>query len=260
MFDTLTTGPSNTSNGVDPGGLTFGAEEAMKKFVCKNNGVLFENDLLQIGVKSEYRQNLGRIGVFYGNKTSFQFTAFCVDVAQPNPSELSIQPKPVVGVVDSGAQVQQQFNVECITDFREPPVMSIQFIYSGAQQKINLKLPVVLSKFIEPAEMEASTFFQRWKILSGPNQECQKIFKAATTMDGEQIKTKLLGFNVSVLPGIDPNPENYVSAGVLHTRNQQVGILVRLEPNKQAQMFRLTIRASREKVAEILCNLLQPQL
>ena len=54
------------------------------RFVCKNNGVLFENDLLQIGVKSEYRQNLGRVGVFYGNKTSFQFTAFCVDISEPN--------------------------------------------------------------------------------------------------------------------------------------------------------------------------------
>jgi AP-2 complex subunit alpha len=42
--------------------------------------VLFENDSLQIGVKSEYRQNLGRIGIFYGNKTSFQFTGFIADV------------------------------------------------------------------------------------------------------------------------------------------------------------------------------------
>lgn len=40
------------------------------RFVCKNNGVLFENDLIQIGVKSEFRQNLGRLGLFYGNKTS----------------------------------------------------------------------------------------------------------------------------------------------------------------------------------------------
>lgn len=29
------------------------------RFVCKNNGVLFENQLLQIGLKSEFRQNLG---------------------------------------------------------------------------------------------------------------------------------------------------------------------------------------------------------
>lgn len=31
------------------------------RFVCKNNGVLFENQLLQIGIKSEYRQNLGKV-------------------------------------------------------------------------------------------------------------------------------------------------------------------------------------------------------
>lgn len=31
----------------------------LARFVCKNSGVLFENQLLQIGVKSEFRQNLG---------------------------------------------------------------------------------------------------------------------------------------------------------------------------------------------------------
>lgn len=33
---------------------------SLPRFVCKNNGVLFENQLLQIGLKSEFRQNLGK--------------------------------------------------------------------------------------------------------------------------------------------------------------------------------------------------------
>lgn len=45
-----------------------------KKFLFKNNGVLFENEMLQIGVKSEFRQNLGRLGLFYGNKTQIPLT------------------------------------------------------------------------------------------------------------------------------------------------------------------------------------------
>jgi len=45
-----------------------------KKFLFKNNGVLFENEMLQIGVKSEFRQNLGRLGLFYGNKTQVPLT------------------------------------------------------------------------------------------------------------------------------------------------------------------------------------------
>jgi AP-2 complex subunit alpha len=43
--------------------LTPGAEEGYRKFLMKNNGVLFENDTLQIGVKSEYKKNLG---IFFG--------------------------------------------------------------------------------------------------------------------------------------------------------------------------------------------------
>lgn len=47
---------------------------------------------------------------------------------------------------------------------------------------------------------------------------------------------QLLGFGLSILDGIDPNPDNFVSSGILHTRNQQIGCLVRLEPNRQAEV------------------------
>ena len=43
------------------------------RFYCKNNGVLYENDTIQIGVKTECRANLARMALFYGNKTSFPF-------------------------------------------------------------------------------------------------------------------------------------------------------------------------------------------
>ena len=39
--------------------VTPGAEEGFMKFLFKNNGVLFENEILQIGIKSEYKKNLG---------------------------------------------------------------------------------------------------------------------------------------------------------------------------------------------------------
>jgi AP-2 complex subunit alpha len=58
------------------------------RFACKNNGVLFENDLLQIGVKSEFRQNLGRIALYFGNKTSFALQV--VDIPFTNQENVSI--------------------------------------------------------------------------------------------------------------------------------------------------------------------------
>uniref|UniRef100_A0A2K6D0S0 AP-2 complex subunit alpha n=1 Tax=Macaca nemestrina TaxID=9545 RepID=A0A2K6D0S0_MACNE len=255
----------------DPGPEDIGppipeADELLNKFVCKNNGVLFENQLLQIGVKSEFRQNLGRMYLFYGNKTSVQFQNFSPTVVHPGDLQthilsgpLAVQTKRVAAQVDGGAQVQQVLNIECLRDFLTPPLLSVRFRYGGAPQALTLKLPVTINKFFQPTEMAAQDFFQRWKQLSLPQQEAQKIFKANHPMDAEVTKAKLLGFGSALLDNVDPNPENFVGAGIIQTKALQVGCLLRLEPNAQAQMYRLTLRTSKEPVSRHLCELLAQQ-
>nr|XP_020463856.1 AP-2 complex subunit alpha-1 isoform X3 [Monopterus albus] len=236
-------------------------DDGFLRFVCKNNGVLFENQLLQIGIKSEYRQNLGRMYLFYGNKTSVQFASFTTTVSCPGElqSQLNVQTKPVEPLVEGGAQIQQVLNIECLSDFSEAPLLNIKFRYGGALQNLTLKLPVTINKFFQPTEMSSHDFFQRWKQLSQPQQEAQKIFKANHSMDTEVLKAKLLGLGTALLDNVDPNPENYVCAGVIQTKSQQVGCLLRLEPNAQAQMYRLTLRCSKDSVSRRLCELLAQQ-
>lgn len=49
-------------------------------------------------------------------------------------------------------------------------------------------------------------------------------------------------------PQIDPNPVNAVAAGVLHMSSAgKVGCLLRLEPNKDAKLCRLTIRSTNDE-------------
>lgn len=67
-------------------------------------------------------------------------------------------------------------------------------------------------------------------------QECQKIFKARDGIDSSVITQKLIGYGVGTIEGIDPNPDNFVSAAIIHTRLQQIGCLLRLEPNRQAEV------------------------
>uniref|UniRef100_A0A8C7I369 AP-2 complex subunit alpha n=1 Tax=Oncorhynchus kisutch TaxID=8019 RepID=A0A8C7I369_ONCKI len=222
------------------------ADENFSRFVCKNNGVLYENQLLQIGLKSEFRQNLGRMYVFFGNKTSTQFMNFAASV-------------PADPTVDGGAQLQQILNIECVSDFVDAPVLNIQFRYGGTLQNIAVKLPITLNKFFQPTEMTSLDFFQRWKQLGAPQQEVQNIFKARHSMDTEVTKAKIMGFGAALLDGVDPNPFNFVGAGVIHTKTTQVGCLLRLEPNTQAQMYRLTLRTSRDTVSQRLCDLLSEQ-
>uniref|UniRef100_A0A3P9NI05 AP-2 complex subunit alpha n=1 Tax=Poecilia reticulata TaxID=8081 RepID=A0A3P9NI05_POERE len=243
-------GPAASSGAVNDDGFL--------RFVCKNNGVLFENQLLQIGIKSEYRQNLGRMYLFYGNKTSVQFASFTTTVSCPGELQTHILGI-VEPLVEGGAQIQQVLNIECLTDFSDAPLLNIKFRYGGALQNLTLKLPVTINKFFQLTEMASQDFFQRWKQLSQPQQEAQKIFKANHSMDTEVIKAKLLGLGMALLDNVDPNPENYVCAGVIQTKSQQVGCLLRLEPNAQAQMYRLTLRCSKDSVSKRLCELLAQQ-
>lgn len=241
--------------------VTTGEEDNFSRFICKNNGVLFENQLLQIGLKSEFRQNLGRMFIFYGNKMSSQYqnftsTLICSDELK---ASLNLQSKPVEPTVDGGAQVQQVVNIECVQEFVEAPVLNIQFRYGGAFQNFSVKLPITINKFFQPTEMEGQDFFQRWKQLSGPKQEIQNIFKAKHPMDTEITKAKLIGFGPALLENVDPNPSNFVAAGIIQAKSRQVGCLLRLEPNVQAQMYRLTIRTSKEEVSQRLCDLLSEQ-
>lgn len=55
-------------------------------------------------------------------------------------------------------------------------------------------------------------------------------------MDLQAARSKIIGFGMQLLDGIDPNPDNFVCAGIVHMRSQQVGCLLRLEPNRNAQV------------------------
>ncbi|XP_037894528.1 AP-2 complex subunit alpha-like [Glossina fuscipes] len=137
---------------------------------------------------------------------------------------------------------------------------NVWLLHKKSTQQAMLLSPLkTINKFFEPTEMNADSFFARWKNLSGDQQRAQKVFKAQQPLDLPGARNKLTGFGMQLLDNVDPNPDNMVCAGIIHTQTQQVGCLLRLEPNKQAQMFRLTIRASKESVTRQICELLTDQ-
>jgi len=265
--------PSPISNGptMDFPGAPFslGPEETqgphnadlVEKFITKNNGILFENEVIQVGVKSEFRTGVGRLGIFYGNKLSFPLDNVSIRI-QDNPilnEKLSFEVQAVDTKIDGGAQVQQMIKVEAISDFDEAPVLEVSFSVNGTMRNLVLKLPVFITKFSVSAEMSGADFFTRWRALGSPGQEHQKVFNANYPIDTESTKLKLIGCNMGLLEGIDPNPDNFVTAGIIHMKTAQAGYLLRLEPNLQTQMYRLTIRSSRPGIAELIVNTLSDQ-
>ncbi|KRY00861.1 AP-2 complex subunit alpha-2 [Trichinella pseudospiralis] len=225
------------------------------------NGVLYEDAKLQIGVKMEFRQNLARMAVFYGNKSTTAFTDFAVGINCPGDlaEQLSLKVKPVSAVVEAGAQVQQLINVECISDFYTYPVLDLNFKRDTGPCRVLLQLPLFLSKFFQPTEMTNEQFLMRWKQLSQPAQEYVKVFNAKFAVDCEQLQAKITSFGMQIL-SVDPNPEVFCAAGIINTRAVQIGCLMRLEASRTANIYHITFRCGKGSVSHHLCDLLSEVL
>ena len=66
---------------------------------------------------------------------------------------------------------------------------------------------------------------------------------------------QLKGYGISVLAGVDPNEDNFVSAGIINTRTTLIGCLLRLEPNKETKVSPpVIINVRRERCDEVLTD------
>lgn len=236
-------------------------EDALKKLVTKNNGAIFENHLLQIGVKCEYKKNMGRINVFYGNKSDSHLSYFSVKVVIPAASQeaLTIEAKPIESTIKAKTQVQQVLNAECLNYFEDCPELQVSFMIGLTQENLNLKLPLYLNKFFEPINMNRDDFFARWKNLTDPSQEGVRSFKAKHPIADEEATTsRLKSFGLEILSGIDPG--NYVCAGIIHFRVSKVGCLIRIQRHLPTEMYRVTMKSTNKFVLQRILDLLVEQL
>ncbi|KAI0308202.1 Adaptor protein complex AP-2 alpha subunit [Multifurca ochricompacta] len=236
-----------------------------EKLTYSNEGVLYEDVQIQVGIKSRYQGHIGQLAVYMGNKVSAPLTSFTTKVDVDDPEALSITfAKMPATTVAPRSQSQQILHVECKKVFTTPPIMTISFL-AGSHQTIALRLPVVLTKFIEPVILGPLDFFERWRIIGGPPREAQSVFPINLTSGGELDRDKqqhvISGQKFSILPDVDPSTNNFVGAGVLHTSiDGKVGCLLRLEPNRDAKLCRITVRSTSEDVVGEVKKLIQKPL
>lgn len=219
------------------------------KLCYTNEGILYEDIQIQMGVKSEYHGHMGRVAIYFGNKIAAQLTSFTATVTSDEPDALLLSfTKIPPNIVSPRAQTQQLLQVECRKIFRTPPILTVSFI-AGSHQSLTIRLPIIIDKFFEPVRLSSGDFFERWKLIGGPPREAQRIFPISLDSSGHIDIAKnrkiLNGHGLALLDDIDPNPVNLVGAAVLHTSaTGKVGCLVRVEPNRDAKvgpLFGLTV-------------------
>lgn len=234
------------------------------------NGVLHESPLLQIGVKSEYHNQLGRLGLFFGNKSqTANLVNFTTEIVGSDAVKITLT-QPMGNTLSPLTQLNQMYNLECLGPIRSPPQLKISYtvtdmsgISPPTQQTLMINLPIVTTKFMTKVDFNAVDFFNKWKQIGGPPREAQSVFRFPSTFATipslakvmELVKMVISGCQLSVLENVDPNKENIVGASIFHSVTLgKIGCLVRLEPNFEQKMFRLTVRTTNEVVTESLRN------
>ncbi|CAG8640611.1 5178_t:CDS:2 [Funneliformis caledonium] len=252
-------GLATTSKSLFTGSIASGSEIWFGKLLYNMEGVMFEDAQLQVGMKSEYHGHLGRLALYFKNKTQTTITSFTTALEHVKNIVITTPQQPATLIQPSG-QIQQLFHLECQNFFKDTPNVRISFI-SGTLHTFVLKLPIVLTKFMEPIELNGQEFFTRWKQIGGGPREKQTILQSKVPINLQGLRIMISGFRYGVLEGVDPNPDNVVGASVLHTaQGGMTGCLMRLEPNVDAQMYRLTVRTTSESVTNEICTLMEPRL
>ncbi|KAG2161674.1 Adaptor protein complex AP-2 alpha subunit [Aureobasidium pullulans] len=252
---------TKTPNFASADHLSPGWERGHARMLMVPEGILYEDGQIQVGVRSEYRGELGCIIMYFTNKSSFAINSFTTTLNNPSPDQIKIDVKSLPETtVQPSTQTQAMIMLEARTVFTQAPTIRISWL-AGALQALTLQLPLAIHKYLEPASLSADDFFKRWKQIGGPGpREAQRIFSGK---DVAPVPTRriLEGFKWGVLDDVDPNAKNFVCASVLHTSQAgKIGCLIRLEPNAGNGMYRLTIRATDESVPAVLMEAMEKRL
>nr|OQO23996.1 hypothetical protein B0A51_08885 [Rachicladosporium sp. CCFEE 5018] len=234
-------------------------EPGYNRLLLQAEDVLYEDVQIQVGLRSEYRSEVGCLILYFANKSSAPVQSFTTTLDNRSSETLKADIKGLPDTtVQPGSQTSQMIMFEAKAIFVHPPTIRISYI-AGSLQALTLQLPLVPHKYMEGAVLSSDDFFKRWKQIGGAPREAQKIFKAFD-VSGSATRKLLQGFKWGILDGVDPNPRNFVGATVLHTTGGKFGCLLRLEPNADNGMYRLTIRATDESVPPVLMKLMEERL
>uniref|UniRef100_A0A060TA02 AP-2 complex subunit alpha n=1 Tax=Blastobotrys adeninivorans TaxID=409370 RepID=A0A060TA02_BLAAD len=243
--------------------LTSGWETGYKALLTRQEGMFYKDSLLHIGLRSDYRRHLGCVVLYFRNVSGGEIQSLSVELINPaGDSQVRVGTKNIPdSTLAPGETTDQVVIIDAKEPFLEAPRIKVTYM-AGTVKAVTLKLPVILEKFMEPAPLDSTNFFTRWKQLTAPGLESQKVFKNMSASSTETAPTTsaddldlIKSLNWNVIPNVDKNPNNIVGASVVHTSSGgNFGCLMRLEPNEQRTMYRVTVRTTDDRVGDILAK------
>lgn len=178
-----------------------------------NDGVLFEDEIIQVGVKAKFT-GLGEavLGIYYGNKTSGILqnvqTKF-VDV----PMNLHLTASPIPTQLGPKSQVCQRLSAQISGPFDQPPKCTLSFLLpDNTPRLIPLRLPVTLAKFTQARTLSTDEFFSNWRQQLFLLNEASTVVNVALNL-AQIARLACLAGALALHHQVDESPDNLVLAG-----------------------------------------------
>eukprot|EP00392_Amoebophrya_sp_AT5.2_P012625 g12732.t1 len=234
-----------------------------------DDAILYEDELIQIGIKSRFRELDGEFAVFFGNKSAkLHFHNFATEYTVKEDTLLRLSMSTVPAMIETGTQHSQRVSATCVGPFTEPPTLRVSFLLSdNSPKRIQVRLPVTIDKFLEPLELNAADFFGVWRDHDyNVNEECAVVDVARRFQEASSLaplaRAACLDDVLKLLPGVDTNPDNLVLASRFSSDTALNLIVCRVEIGSGAfrGKARIACRSNSPKLAKGICHILQNQI
>lgn len=231
--------PSPVQNLASAAHLSPDWEIGFDRLYFIDEGILFEDNQIQVGLRQEYRGAMGVIKIYFMNKASFSIGSFTTTIDNKSSPALKMDTKNLPeSNIASESQSQQTIVCTATAPFKNFPTIRISYL-AGALQGYTLALPILPHRFMDPSELSAEDFFKRWRQIGGGPMEAQTTFglnNKTAALDNSFTRKIVQGFRWRILDNVDPNPTNIVGCSVFHVENGKAGCLMRLEPNNEQRV------------------------
>ncbi|CAD7922493.1 unnamed protein product [Amoebophrya sp. A120] len=234
-----------------------------------DDAVLYEDDLMQIGIKSRYRDLDGELALFFGNKSAkISFHNFQTEYAIKEDTLLRLSMTTAPAMIEAGTQHSQRVTATCVGPYLEAPILRLSFLLSdNSPRRIQVRLPLSIDKFLDPLELSAMDFFGVWRDHDYTvNEECAVVDIAAKFQESSSLaplaKAVCLGDVLKLLPGVDSNPDNLVLAAKFSSDTVLNLLVCRVEIGSGAfrGKARVACRSNNSKLSKAVCTLLQNKI
>lgn len=228
---------------------------AVSRLVGKNTGVVYDSNLLQIGMKvMAGTGSQTKMILYYGNRSNSSISDLKLELLSESGG-VKMQRRPEEPLeVESKKQVPHYVLWTIQKPFEAFPKLKLTFTYESSPQEVTLQIPVNLTHFVAPAPQDGETFISAWK--KNGNAEI-KVIQSPNVIDTEPLKQLVLeGMNFSLIEGVEKDANNFSVSGLLHTnakgpndQNITIPCLMRFETKPGTKFVRVTVRSGHRGVS-----------